>query len=200
MLTPGDVFRNMSGLTSWLASIALGLAGAILGYLIFTVGLGIGDDDVFDFGGIISAIIGKIVLLIAGFFCAAGVRPGQITGVHALVFSEDAEAVRAFLRDVLGLRSVDAGGGWLIFPAGRARRPSGRAVRRPRAVPDVRRHHRHRRGAEGQRGRVRHPRHRAGLRPDDSPKLPGGGELGLYEPRHPTAIERSPDTSGSGLA
>jgi uncharacterized membrane protein YeaQ/YmgE (transglycosylase-associated protein family) len=69
MLTPNDVFRNMSGPTSWLASIALGLAGAILGYLIFTVGLGIGDTDVFDFGGIISAIIGTvIVILIAGFF------------------------------------------------------------------------------------------------------------------------------------
>jgi uncharacterized membrane protein YeaQ/YmgE (transglycosylase-associated protein family) len=65
----GDVFRNMSGPTSWLASIALGLAGAILGYLIFTVGLGIGDTDIFDFGGIISAIIGTvIVILIAGFF------------------------------------------------------------------------------------------------------------------------------------
>jgi uncharacterized membrane protein YeaQ/YmgE (transglycosylase-associated protein family) len=68
MLMPGDVFRNMSGPTSWLASIALGLAGAILGYLIFTVGLGIGDTDVFDFGGIVSAIIGTvIVLLIVGF-------------------------------------------------------------------------------------------------------------------------------------
>jgi uncharacterized membrane protein YeaQ/YmgE (transglycosylase-associated protein family) len=40
MLMPGDVFRTMSGPTSWLASIALGLAGAIVGYLIFTVGLG----------------------------------------------------------------------------------------------------------------------------------------------------------------
>jgi uncharacterized membrane protein YeaQ/YmgE (transglycosylase-associated protein family) len=69
MLVPGDTFRNMSGPTSWLASIALGLAGAILGYLIFTVGLGIGDTDMFDFGGIISAIIGTvIVILIAGFF------------------------------------------------------------------------------------------------------------------------------------
>jgi uncharacterized membrane protein YeaQ/YmgE (transglycosylase-associated protein family) len=68
MLIPGDVFRNMSGPTSWLASIGLGLAGAILGYLIFTVGLGIGDTDVFDFGGIISAIIGTvIVLLVVGF-------------------------------------------------------------------------------------------------------------------------------------
>jgi uncharacterized membrane protein YeaQ/YmgE (transglycosylase-associated protein family) len=68
MLVPADVFRNMSGPTSWLASIALGLAGAILGYLIFTVGLGIGDTDIFDFGGIISAIIGTvIVLLVVGF-------------------------------------------------------------------------------------------------------------------------------------
>ena len=68
-LMPGDVFRNMSGPTSWLVSIALGLAGAILGYLIFTVGLGIGDTDVFDFGGIISAIIGTlIVLVVVSFF------------------------------------------------------------------------------------------------------------------------------------
>jgi uncharacterized membrane protein YeaQ/YmgE (transglycosylase-associated protein family) len=67
-LMPNDVFRQMSGLTSWLASIALGLAGAIVGYLIFTVGLGIGDRDVFDFGGIISAIIGTlIVLAVVGF-------------------------------------------------------------------------------------------------------------------------------------
>ena len=69
MLVPGDVFRNMSGPTSWLASIAVGLAGAILGYLIFTVGLGIGDTDVLVWGGILSAIIGTvIVLLVVGFF------------------------------------------------------------------------------------------------------------------------------------
>jgi uncharacterized membrane protein YeaQ/YmgE (transglycosylase-associated protein family) len=68
MLMPGDVFRNMSGTTSWLTSIALGLAGAVVGYLIFTVGLGIGDTDMFDFGGIISAIIGTlIVLVVVGF-------------------------------------------------------------------------------------------------------------------------------------
>jgi uncharacterized membrane protein YeaQ/YmgE (transglycosylase-associated protein family) len=69
MLVPGDAFRNMSGPTSWLASIALGLAGAVVGYLIFTVGLGIGDTDVFDLGGIVSAIIGTvIVLLVVGIF------------------------------------------------------------------------------------------------------------------------------------
>jgi catechol 2,3-dioxygenase-like lactoylglutathione lyase family enzyme len=38
-----------------------------------------------------------------------------ITGVHATLFTPDADALRAFFRDTLGLPSVDAGGGWLIF-------------------------------------------------------------------------------------
>jgi uncharacterized membrane protein YeaQ/YmgE (transglycosylase-associated protein family) len=77
MLMPGDVFRNMSGPMSWLASIALGLAGAVVGYLIFTVGLGIGDTEMFDFGGIISAIIGTlIVLVVVGFFVRRRGTPG----------------------------------------------------------------------------------------------------------------------------
>ena len=38
-----------------------------------------------------------------------------ITGVHAIVFSPDAEKVRTFFADVLNLPSVNAGGGWLIF-------------------------------------------------------------------------------------
>ncbi len=39
----------------------------------------------------------------------------MITGVHAVVFSPDAEKTRAFFADVLNMPSVDAGGGWLIF-------------------------------------------------------------------------------------
>ena len=39
----------------------------------------------------------------------------MITGMHAIVFSAEAEKVRAFFADVLGMPSVDAGGGWLIF-------------------------------------------------------------------------------------
>jgi hypothetical protein len=39
-----------------------------------------------------------------------------ITGIHALIFNHDADAVRAFVRDVLGCASVDAGGSWLILP------------------------------------------------------------------------------------
>ena len=64
-----DMWSELSGPSSWLFSLLLGLAGALVGYLLFTVGLGIGDTDVFDFGGIISAIIGTvIVLLVVGFF------------------------------------------------------------------------------------------------------------------------------------
>ena len=66
-LVPNDVFSQMSGPSSWLASIVLGLVGAFVGYLIFTSLLGIGDDDAFDLGGVLSAIIGVvIVLLVAG--------------------------------------------------------------------------------------------------------------------------------------
>jgi uncharacterized membrane protein YeaQ/YmgE (transglycosylase-associated protein family) len=68
LLMPGDVFRHMSGPRSWLVSLLLGLAGAAVGYAIFTGLLGIGDDDVFDLGGILSAVIGVLIVLpIAGF-------------------------------------------------------------------------------------------------------------------------------------
>jgi uncharacterized membrane protein YeaQ/YmgE (transglycosylase-associated protein family) len=67
-LIPNDVFAGMHGPRSWLVSIVLGLVGAIVGWAIFTAGLGIGDEDVFDLGGLLSALIGVIiVLLLAGF-------------------------------------------------------------------------------------------------------------------------------------
>lgn len=46
------------------ATIGIGLAGALIGYLIFTKLLGIGDDDIFDLGGLLGAIIGVVVLLL----------------------------------------------------------------------------------------------------------------------------------------
>jgi uncharacterized membrane protein YeaQ/YmgE (transglycosylase-associated protein family) len=64
LLVPGDAFRHMSGPRSWLVSLALGLAGALVGYLIFTVGLGIGDTDIFDWGGVLSALIGTVIVLV----------------------------------------------------------------------------------------------------------------------------------------
>jgi uncharacterized membrane protein YeaQ/YmgE (transglycosylase-associated protein family) len=69
VLMPGDVFRKMSGPASWGLSLVLGLAGALLGYVIFTLGLGIGDTDIFDWGGLLGAIIGTVIVLgLASYF------------------------------------------------------------------------------------------------------------------------------------
>jgi len=67
-LVPNDVFQHMEGPRSWLVSIALGLVGAVVGWLIFTAGLGIGDTDVFDWGGILSALIGVVIVLVVANF------------------------------------------------------------------------------------------------------------------------------------
>jgi uncharacterized membrane protein YeaQ/YmgE (transglycosylase-associated protein family) len=64
MIIPGDAFRQMSGPASWLVSLALGLVGALVGYLVFTIGLGVGDRDIFDWGGVLSALIGTIIVLL----------------------------------------------------------------------------------------------------------------------------------------
>ena len=72
MLMPGE---DPGG---FFATILLGLAGAALGWLIFTAGLGIGDTDVFDLGGILSAIIG-VVILLGGYRWFVGRRSGGAT-------------------------------------------------------------------------------------------------------------------------
>jgi uncharacterized membrane protein YeaQ/YmgE (transglycosylase-associated protein family) len=57
LLMPG---RDPMG---FIATVILGLAGSVVGWLIFTALLGIGDEDKFDLGGIIGAIIGVMILL-----------------------------------------------------------------------------------------------------------------------------------------
>src|SRR5262245_54836803 len=116
----------------------------------------------------------------------------MITGVHALIYTKQAEEVRAFFRDVLEFKTVDAGHGWLIFampPAELGIHPADEtsyhelylmcddlhatlASLRSKGVEistEV---------SDQGWGLV------AGIR------LPGGSELGIYEPRHPTAISR----------
>jgi catechol 2,3-dioxygenase-like lactoylglutathione lyase family enzyme len=111
-----------------------------------------------------------------------------ISGVHAVIFTRDAEALRAFLRDVLGFSSVDAGGGWLIFalpPAELAAHPSDEGGRHElylmcddvaATVEELR----------GKGVELTGPITDEGFGLMTAMKLPGGGELGLYEPRHPT--------------
>lgn len=67
-LVPNDVFSDMSGPKSWLVSTALGLAGALLGFWLFTGVFGIGDDDAFDWGGILGALIGAVIVVAGASF------------------------------------------------------------------------------------------------------------------------------------
>ncbi len=117
----------------------------------------------------------------------------MIFGAHMIVYSKDAEADRAFLRDVLGFSAVDAGHGWLIFalpPAEVAVHPaddnSGRELYL--ICDDL--------NAEIARLEDRGVRcstvEEAPWGSVTSLQLPGGGELGLYQPKHPLALDRNP--------
>lgn len=61
-LVPNDAFQHMAGWRSWLVSTVLGLVGALVGYWIFRA-IGIGDADKFDWGGIVGAVIGSIIVV-----------------------------------------------------------------------------------------------------------------------------------------
>jgi uncharacterized membrane protein YeaQ/YmgE (transglycosylase-associated protein family) len=72
MLMPG---RDPMG---FLATMVLGLAGAVIGWLVFTSVLGIGDTDMFDLGGLVGAIVGVMILLGAfRLFVTHGKHPSQ---------------------------------------------------------------------------------------------------------------------------
>jgi predicted enzyme related to lactoylglutathione lyase len=114
-----------------------------------------------------------------------------ITGVHAIVYSNDAVADRAFFAEVLGLASVDAGGGWLIFampPAELAAHPVSAGDGGcelyfmcddiEASVRDL--------TAKGVAFDGGITEQRWGL--ITTIKLPGGGHLGLYEPRHASPL------------
>jgi predicted enzyme related to lactoylglutathione lyase len=115
----------------------------------------------------------------------------MITGVHAIVFSQDADGVRAFFRDTLGLSSVDAGGGWLIFalpPAELGVHPTDEAAHHELYLMcddiEATMSELKAKGVEFVGGVTD-----ARFGRMTSFKLPGGTELALYQPKHPTAIQ-----------
>ena len=67
-LIPNDAFRHMHGVRSWLTSAGLGLLGALVGFWIFHGLFGIGDTDKFDWGGIVGAIIGAMIVVALASF------------------------------------------------------------------------------------------------------------------------------------
>jgi catechol 2,3-dioxygenase-like lactoylglutathione lyase family enzyme len=111
----------------------------------------------------------------------------MINAVHSILFARDADAARAFFSDVLGLDSVDAGGGWLIFalpPAELAVHPAeGDARQELYLMTD---------DLEGTLAALRDRGVSVVSEPSDegwgvlaSVEVPGYGPIGLYEPRHP---------------
>jgi predicted enzyme related to lactoylglutathione lyase len=119
------------------------------------------------------------------------VRP-LISGVHAMIFSHDAEADRTFFRDVLGLDSVDSGGGWLIFAL-----PPAEVAIHPTEEKD---HHQLYFLCDDIEATAKELE-RKGVpltRPFDELRwgrvteitLPGGGRIGLYQPKHALAHQR----------
>jgi catechol 2,3-dioxygenase-like lactoylglutathione lyase family enzyme len=120
--------------------------------------------------------------------------PAVIAGAHTLIFAEDAETSRAFFRDVLGFPSVDEGEGWLIFAL-----PPGELALHPgpgwgRAVGDHELffmcHDIERTVDELKRKGVKFvsPISDEGYGLMTRLKIPGGGEIGLYQPKHASPL------------
>jgi catechol 2,3-dioxygenase-like lactoylglutathione lyase family enzyme len=113
----------------------------------------------------------------------------MISGAHVIVYSKDAEADRAFFRDVLGFRSVDAGHGWLIFalpPAEAAFHPAEENGRHELFFmcddlkADI--------SALKKKGVACSDIHEERWGSITRISLPGGGRIGLYQPKHPTVL------------
>ena len=114
----------------------------------------------------------------------------MITGIHAIVFSAEAEKVRDFFADVLGMSSVDAGGGWPIFalpPAELAVHPAVGDSRQQLYLmcDDI----------EATLGELRAKGAEVATGVSDQGwglmaaiRLPDGSELPVYEPRHPSPL------------
>ena len=118
----------------------------------------------------------------------------MIFGAHVVIYSNDPAADRAFLKDTLGFPSVDAGDGWLIFalpPAEASVHPAENYLRHELyfMCDDL--------SAEisalGQKGVHCSEIQQARWGSVTNFRLPGGSDVGLYQPKHPIAIARSPD-------
>lgn len=114
----------------------------------------------------------------------------MITGIHALIYARDADKARAFFRDVLDWPHVDAGHGWLIFAL-----PPAEVGVHPTMEGDPESHQLYLmtddvKKAVAKLEKLGHqcaPIRDAGFGLMTSFELPGGGALGMYQPRHPIA-------------
>ena len=111
----------------------------------------------------------------------------MITGMHAIVYSDDAQALRDFFRDVLEFDAVDTGGGWLIFalpPAELGVHPTEGAGGKHELYLMCDDINATVKELEGKGVEFVRPVEDAGWGLMTAMRVPGGGELGIYEPRH----------------
>jgi catechol 2,3-dioxygenase-like lactoylglutathione lyase family enzyme len=112
----------------------------------------------------------------------------MISGAHVVLYSKNAEADRAFFRDVLGFKFVDAGHGWLIFalpPGEAAVHPADDAAHELYFMCDDLKVEMASLAKKGVKcSNVQEQRWGSITKM----RLPGGGEVGLYQPKHPTAL------------
>ena len=114
----------------------------------------------------------------------------MIIGAHVVLYSKDADADRAFFRDILGLKSVDAGRGWLIFalpPAEAAFHPS--ESNGPHELFFMCDNLTAEMSALAQKNVAFSEIQEARWGSIVKMKLPGGGDISLYQPKHPTALD-----------
>ena len=114
----------------------------------------------------------------------------MIHGAHVIIYSKDSEADRAFFRDVLQYKSVDAGHGWLIFalpPAELAVHPSDQNDVHELffMCDDVQAFI----GTMSEKGVVCSPIEEQRWGSITRIALPGGGRLGVYQPKHPSPLQ-----------
>ena len=112
----------------------------------------------------------------------------MVSGAHVIVYTRNAEADRAFFRDVLGFASVDAGHGWLIFalpPAEAAFHPS--SENGPHELYLMCEDLHAEIQALAAKGVACSEVTEARWGSITKIPLPGGGKVGLYQPKHPTA-------------
>jgi catechol 2,3-dioxygenase-like lactoylglutathione lyase family enzyme len=113
----------------------------------------------------------------------------MISGAHVIVYSKNAEADRAFFHDVLGFKSIDAGHGWLIFalpPAEAAFHPSGENG--PHELYLMCGDLKAEIASLAEKGVQCSEVEEARWGLITTIPLPGGGKVGLYQPKHPTAL------------
>jgi catechol 2,3-dioxygenase-like lactoylglutathione lyase family enzyme len=124
-----------------------------------------------------------------------------IAGAHTIIFAEDAGAARAFFRDVLGFRSIDGGDGWLIFelpPGELALHPGpgwGKTLDQHELFFMCHDVERTVRELEQKGVEFVAPITDEGYGLMTRFRIPGGGEAGLYEPRHPSPLAEFSDAS-----